>query len=226
MSQQINLYNPIFLKTKKALSALALLQSFVLITIGAFGVALYASLQANNLQSGADTVSAQLRAVEAQVSVLRAQNSGQLKNTSLETALAKTEAEIKAKQQIADVLKSRDFGNTQGYSSYMSAFARQIPNGVWLTGFTILGGGSEIALQGRTLKPELVALYVSQLKRESIMQGKSFSALKIELPVEIKATGAEQSDAGKIKHLPAYLEFDLRSSFAQDKADRVGAKLR
>jgi Tfp pilus assembly protein PilN len=226
MSQQINLYNPIFLKTKKALSALALLQSFVLITIGAFGVALYASLQANSLQSGADTVSAQLRAVEAQVSVLRAQNSGQLKNTSLESALAKTEAEIKAKQQIADVLKSRDFGNTQGYSSYMAAFARQIPTGVWLTGFTILGGGSEIALQGRTLKPELVALYVSQLKRENIMQGKSFSALKMELPVETKATGAEQLNPGKTKHLPAYLEFDLRSSFVQDKADRVGAKLR
>ncbi|MFZ6750720.1 PilN domain-containing protein [Undibacterium sp. Ren11W] len=226
MSQQINLYNPIFLKTKKTLSALAILQSFVLVTLGALGVAWYVSFQAADLQRGADTVSAQLRAVEAQVSVLRAQNSGQLKNTALENAVAKTEAEIKAKQQIADVLQRRDFGNTQGYSSYMTAFARQIPSGLWLTGFTILGGGSEIALQGRTLKPELVALYVSQLKRENIMQGKSFSALKMELPVETKLSGSGQLNSGKTTHLPPYLEFDLRSSFAQDKADLAGAKLK
>ncbi|AZP11500.1 PilN domain-containing protein [Undibacterium parvum] len=226
MSQQINLYNPIFLKTKKALSALALLQSFGLITLGSLGVALYVSLQASDLQRSADTVSAQLRAVETQVSVLRVQNSGQEKNPSLEAALAKTEAEIKAKQQITDVLQHRDFGNTQGYSSYMTAFARQIPSGLWLTGFTILGGGSEIALQGRTLKPELVALYVSQLKRESVMQGKGFSALKMELPIEIKASAADQLNPGKAKHLPAYLEFDLRSSFAQDKADLAGVKLK
>ncbi|WP_295759861.1 PilN domain-containing protein [Undibacterium sp.] len=226
MSQQINLYNPIFLKTKKALSALALLQSFGLITLGSLGVALYVSLQASDLQRSADTVSAQLRAVETQVSVLRVQNFGQEKNISLEAALAKTEAEIKAKQQIADVLQRRDFGNTQGYSSYMTAFARQIPSGLWLTGFTILGGGSEIALQGRTLKPELVALYVSQLKRESVMQGKGFSALKMELPIEIKASAADQLNPGKAKHLPAYLEFDLRSSFAQDKADLAGVKLK
>lgn len=226
MSQQINLYNPIFLKTKKTFSALAILQSFALITLGSLGVALYVSLQAAGLQRSADTLSSQLHAVEAQVSVLRAENAGQVKNTALESALAKTEAEIRAKQQIADVLKSRDFGNTQGYSSYMAAFARQIPSGLWLTGFTILGGGSELALQGRTLKPELVAMYVGQLKRETIMQGKSFSALKMELPVEVKPTAAEQHNLGNLKALPPYLEFDLRSSFGQEKADPAGGKIK
>jgi hypothetical protein len=58
------------------------------------------------------------------------------------------------------------------------------------------------------------------------MQGKGFSALKMELPVEIKATGTEQLNPGKTKHLPAYLEFDLRSSFAPDKADLAGVKLK
>ena len=92
----------------------------------------------------------------------------------------------------------------------MLAFARQAPNGLWLTGFNITEGGNEVALQGRSVKPELVPLYVSQLKRENIMQGKSFSALQMQLPQIINVAVAGKVETIKPVEYASYIEFDLR----------------
>ena len=106
----------------------------------------------------------------------------------------------------------------------MLAFARQVPNGLWLTGFNITEGGNGVALQGRSLKPELVPLYVSQLKRENIMQGKSFSALQMQLPQISSVAVAGQIDTKKPVEYAAYIEFDLRSSDSAEKNSPSGVK--
>jgi Tfp pilus assembly protein PilN len=229
MSQQINLFNPIFLKTKKIFSAIALLQAFGLVLVGAALLAAYAAYQSAGLNKSAALVSAQLRGVEVQVAKLRAETGTQVKNNALEVALAKLEAEIKSRQQIADILKRNDFGNTQGFSPYMQAFARQIPSGLWLTGFTLAAGGAEINLQGRTLKPEFVPVYVTQLTHENIMQGKSFGSLQMRLPATVMAAPSANSEVKKLAgapQSPPYIEFDLRSSYDADKNSSVKERLK
>jgi Tfp pilus assembly protein PilN len=224
MSGQINLFNPIFLKTKKVFSAIALIQAFGLVLFGAILVLMYATYQSKELNKNADIVTAQLRTAEAQVAKLRAMAVPPGANVALENSLAKLEADIKNRNKIATILQKSDFGNTKGYSAYMVAFARQIPSGVWLTGFNITGGGNEIALQGRSLKPELVPSYVSQLKLEAIMQGKSFSALQMQVPPI--ATASVQGKTGNAKQVEysAYLEFDLRSSDIAENDSSPGVK--
>lgn len=229
MSQQINLFNPIFLKTKKVFSAIALFQAFALVLAGAALLAGYATYQAAGLVNNADLVSAQLRGAEAQVAKLRAETAVQLKDKTLEVALAKLDAEIQSRQKIADILKRNDFGNTQGFSPYMQAFARQIPSGLWLTGFTLDAGGAEINLQGRTLKPEFVPVYVSQLTREKIMQGKSFAALQMRLPdaaISPSQANAEVKKLAGQPQSPPYIEFDLRSSYDTDKSSAAKERLK
>lgn len=224
MSGQINLFNPIFLKTKKVFSAIALLQAFGLILVGVIMMVMYAAYQSKELNKSADVVTAQLRGAEAQVAKLRAMAAPPGANVALENALAKLEADIKNRQKIATILQKSDFGNTKGFSAYMVAFARQIPNGVWLTGFDITGGGNEVALQGRSLKPELVPAYVSQLKLETIMQGKSFSALQMQLPQIVSVAVAGKVDTSKPVEYAAYVEFDLHSSDSAEKNSPSGVK--
>ena len=237
MSQQINLFNPIFLKQKKIFSAITLLQMSGLVLLGAVLVAIYTTFQSAELNRNAGIVAAQLRTAQAQVARLRADASAPAKSKALEDALVKVEAEIKSRQQISSILQKNDFGNTTGFSSYLVAFARQIPNGLWLTGFNISRAGNEIGLQGRTLKPELLPLYVTQLKRETVMQGKSFAELQMQIPRAASAAVASnvghlndiigaatqgKSEAGKQLDAVPYIEFNLRSSITAEKANMTG----
>ena len=66
MSGQINLFNPIFLKTKKVFSAVALIQAFGLVLFGAILVLIYAAYQSKELSKNADIVTAQLHAAEGE----------------------------------------------------------------------------------------------------------------------------------------------------------------
>ena len=237
MSQQINLFNPIFLKQKKIFSAITLLQMSGLVLLGAVLVAIYTTFQSAELNRNAGIVAAQLRTAQAQVARLRADASAPAKSKALEDALVKVEAEIKSRQQISSILQKNDFGNTTGFSAYLVAFARQIPNGLWLTGFNISRAGNEIGLQGRTLKPELLPLYVTQLKREPVMQGKSFAELQMQIPRAASAAVASnvghlndiigaatqgKSEAGKQLDAVPYIEFNLRSSITAEKANMTG----
>ena len=88
MSGQINLFNPIFLKTKKVFSAVALIQAFGLVLLGAIMMLLYAQYQSRELNKNADIVTAQLRVAEAQVAKLRAMAAPAGANVALENSLA------------------------------------------------------------------------------------------------------------------------------------------
>ncbi|MDB5762632.1 MAG: putative Mannose-sensitive agglutinin biosis protein MshI, partial [Herminiimonas sp.] len=127
------------------------------------------------------------------------------KSRELEEQVKKAEAEMLALKQVFDILQKGDIGNTKGYSGYLRAFSRQIFDGVWLTGLDIIGAGNEIALQGRALQPELVPAYMTRLKNEPVMQGKSFGTLEMQTPKASKgdpATDKSGTHAG-------YIEFSL-----------------
>ncbi|QRX82832.1 PilN domain-containing protein [Glaciimonas sp. PAMC28666] len=209
MSQQINLFNPIFLKQKKYFSAIAMAKALGLILLGAGCIFAYSGYRFSSVQQDETNTSAQLIAVEAELSKVDAAFAPHAKNQALADNVVKTELEVKSLQDVFDTLKKGDIGNTEGYSSYMIAFSRQIVDGLWLTGFTIIGAGNEMDLRGRALRPELVPSYISRLKNETIMQGKTFSTLEMHLPQAAAASSEHQTDAPV---LAPYVEFELRSS--------------
>jgi hypothetical protein len=226
VSQQINLFNPVLLRQKKYFSATTMMQALALILLGSLLVALYASFRLSGLQSAADQSSARLVAAQAQQARAMAEFGVRQSNPLLADELKKTSSEVQALQQVFDILQTGEIGNTDGYSGYLTAFARQITDGLWLTGFAIHGAGNEIALQGRTLRPELVPAYISRLTREPVMHGKSFSTLVMQQPPAASAGAAASAAAGA---LPAngYLEFRLQSAgIAPDAPDTAGSKLK
>lgn len=211
MSQQINLFNPIFLKQKKYFSSVTMMQALALILVGVLALAGYAGYRLSILNNEANATAVQLLQAEAQLAQVKANFPQRQKSPALDSELQRVNAEVIGLQHAFDTLKKGELGNTTGYSEYLRAFSRQIMPGIWLTGFAIHGAGNDVALQGRALQPELVPGYLGRLKREASMQGKSFSSLEMHRPlVEQEDAGDKQSARQRVPS--SYVEFRLMSS--------------
>jgi hypothetical protein len=188
-AQQINLFNPLLSKKKLAFSALEMSQMLGLVVLGVIAITWYLSFQVSLLEKQLATSKEQLKVAQAQLGKVAAEYVPRAKNKQLETDIAATEAQVKALEKVADLLKRGDFGNAHGYSSYLKAFARESIDGLWLTNVAIGAAGNDISLTGRTLQPALVPQYVQRLASETALQGKSFSALDMQrLSTEAAAT--------------------------------------
>lgn len=204
MSQQINLFNPVFLKQRKYFSFVAMMQAILLLALGCAILTGYAKYRVVNLRKEAAASQAQLSVFDAQLTKAKLDFAPRGKSPALEAEIQKTETELKSLDKVFSVLQSGDFGNTKGYSSYLAAFSRQIVEGVWLTGVNLAGAGNDISIQGRAVRPELVPVYMSRLKREPVMQGKSFGALDIQSPAASVGVARPTGPA-----VP-YVDFNLR----------------
>lgn len=212
MSQQINLYNPIFLKKKKYFSAYTMLQGLALILAGALAFYAYAAYQVNGLKAQSAETDRQLAEAQSRLAKLQqlfkpAQLSQQLQNE-----IARLETQLQSREQVVGILQDGSIGNRLGYSAYLHALARQDMEGVWLTGFTISGASNQMSIDGRSLKAEDVPVYIQRLSREALMRGRTFAALEISSP---KITPS--SAAATPTKLPSFVEFSLRSGEEKEK---------
>jgi hypothetical protein len=221
VSQQINLFNPIFRKQKKYLSVVTILQSLGLILLGGLLLSGYATYRSSRLAAEAIVVSNQLTMAQAQLTRVDTGYAPRQKSATLDEDIKKADAQLKSLRAVSDILQSGELGNTKGYAIYLRAFARQIVDGLWLTGFNIYGAGTEIGLSGRSLRPELVPVYIGRLKSESVMQGKSFSALQMQVPQIVQA---DKNDSAKAPTVAAgFIEFNLQSTgLAKQQAGEAG----
>lgn len=201
MSQQINLFNPVFLKQKKYFSVVTMLQALGLILLGSALFYGYAIFQVSQLSKQADDMSSRYAAEELKLVKLTNEYSQQNAGQQLENELKHVEAQASAQATLLNLLKSGALGNTSGYSEYMRAFARQSINGLWLTAFDIVGDGAQMSLSGAVVNPQLVPAYIQRLGREKVMQGKTFSTLQIQQP---------KNDGDRL--IPRYVEFNMRSA--------------
>lgn len=211
MSQQVNLFNPIFLKQKKYFSAVTMLQGLGLILVGTIAVSVYAKHQLSELSSQLTLATQQLNGAKAQLAKVSTEYAPRQKSKSLEDEVLRAEAELKSQTRALEVVQKGGLGDTQGYSEYLRAFSRQIVGGLWLTGFSIDGGGKAIELKGRALQPDLVPAYINRLKNEKIMRGKAFSNLAMEQP-RPGTTPEAAPAAATPKSSPSYVEFTLTSA--------------
>lgn len=211
MSQQINLFNPIFLKQKKYFSATTMAQSLGLILLGVVLVIGYANYRLLNLNKEAASAAAQLSASQSQLARLNTDFGPRQKNKSLADEILKSEAEVRGLQQVFETLRKGEFGNTKGYSDYLRAFSRQIVGGLWLTGLSIYGAGNEIAIQGRATRPELIPAYISRFRGEAVLQGKTFSTLEMQVPQVDQINRGEPAGIRPVA-LANFIDFTLQSS--------------
>jgi hypothetical protein len=217
VSQQINLFNPIFLKQKKIFTALPMAEALGVIVAGALLLNWYAAQRVADLQREADEGKALLAVREQRLVKANAQFAPRAKDAKLDAELAEAQAELKALHDVSSVLQGGALGNTAGYAEYFRALSRQNVSGLWLTGVSISGAGNDIGVQGRAMQATLIPHYIARLTGERIMHGKSFASLDIgrrDAPAP-GAASAGVTTPGAPAASP-FVEFSLQSSAAQE----------
>lgn len=214
MSQQINLYSPIFLGKKKYFSATTLLQGLALIAISMTTFYAYALYQVSALGTQAADLGKRLEVERARLAKVTAEFAPQQQSNALEQEVRLAEAQLAANQKIAAAFKGGAVGATQGFSEFMRALARQSVNGLWLTGFDVSGSESNMTISGRTLFPALVPVYLQRLNGESTIKGRQLVSLQMRqsggesllfdlstlpalAPEAVAAQAEEQANAGQ-----------------------------
>lgn len=221
MSQQINLFNPNLVKKKSLLTSTTLLglaafSIVVLVVMSVWVSSVTAKLKVNETER-----QQQLTLVQNQLQAAQANVKPQKEDPKLIEELEQLRLSLADRDRVETILSTNKLGNTLGYSEYLSAFARQIPNGVWITGFQLRGAGDEISLKGRATLPDQVPIFVNQLKREKIMQGKTFSALNMQRPM-VENVGTSNPNVSKPAELAPYVEFELHSAEQKEIRDSAG----
>ena len=213
MAQQINLFNPVFLKQKKYFSGVTMLQALALLLGGILAFYGYTLRETQVLARVAEDAGRQLKAQREQVARLTQEFSPQGRSKMLADELARATARLKQREELLSVLRTGGLGNTDGFARYLGAFARQSMSGVWLTGFSIGGDESVLLVNGRVLHPDLVPAYIRALNREDVMRGRRVSELRLTAREERDAPGTAAPGAGATV-APAgpprrYVEFNL-----------------
>jgi hypothetical protein len=133
------------------------------------------------------------------------------------------QADLDALRRVESVLTQGSLGNTDGYSEYFRALARQSVSGLWLRGVSIIGAGIDIAVHGRAMQASAIPCYIQRLTAEPVMSGKTFADLQIERPAAppsaaLAETPPVADPAASIKAESApFVEFRLQSQRTEKK---------
>jgi MSHA biogenesis protein MshI len=177
MSAQINLYHPRFLKQRDPLTlgnvALAAAVLYALL-VAAGG---WAWQDAAARKDAALAAESQLKAVKEQVEAATQAAAVRKPSPQLSAEADSAEGLLRRRDEIARLLESGAIGSTGGFSDYLRGFARQAPEGLWLTGFTIGAGGNDMEIRGSMLNPAALPDYIRRLGTEKVFQGRNFAAL-------------------------------------------------
>lgn len=179
MSAQINLYHPRFLKVHDWLNLGNLVLAVVLVAGAMMAWTLIARGEATQRQAEATAASAALDAAKAAVeaATLQATRSA---NPQLLAEVTDAQSALVHREEIARLLESGAVGNSDGFSEFLRGFARQAPAGLWLTGFSLGAGGSDMEIRGSTYDEKIVPDYIRRLGAEKTFQGRQFSALSLQ----------------------------------------------
>lgn len=179
MSQQINLYQPIFRKQKIIFSA----RTIVLVAAGLLVVLLLWSFLVSQRLGVLEEeyqrqVAAEQRALE-QLTRLQGSAPAQADTEALEAdinRLRQRRDELRASllslQQRRPVSQAR-------MPELLDALTRQVPDGLWLTHLRLTEPERQLMLQGRALSSRLVPAYINGLSSEPLVSGTGFRRVQV-----------------------------------------------
>jgi Fimbrial assembly protein (PilN) len=203
VSQQINLYNPIFRKQRKVLSAVAMLQALGILSAAVAVMYFYMGSQSQLLELRAADSSRQLKGELERLGLLSGGQSPEDKAKALAERRKELEASLAQQGLALQGLGAATVGNAGGYSQSLRALARLSMEGVWLTHIEFAENGGELSLTGRAVSADLIPVYLGRLRSDPALRQQPFATLEITRQAGVAAPGAPR---------PApYVEFVLSS---------------
>jgi hypothetical protein len=212
VSQQINLFNPIFLKQKKTFSAVNMLDAMALLVVGGALFYGYASIESLNFDRQSVETARQYEQAKALLAQTSVRYAPKKIDTSLEAEVNNLQAQLSARKATLDSLGMDTLASGASYAEYLRALARQSLPGLWLTHFSVGKGDAEMEIAGRALQPELVPAYIERLNQERAMRGRAFDSLSMTQTEGVLPASASRPAGAPAKY--SYTEFQLVSSHA------------
>ncbi|MEW5888820.1 MAG: PilN domain-containing protein [Pseudomonadota bacterium] len=205
MTRHINLVNPALRRRREALNARTLVLAAGAALVLASAAAAWSARHAAELEADSSSMAAQVKQEQEKLVALTKEVSEHKPDPKLALELAKADAALKVRQELVTMLEGGRLGRTEGFAEYLRAFARQTTEGLWLTGFTLDSGGSEMEITGKALDAKMLPAYIRRLNGEGVFSGKSFAAL------DVRAVREQQAGATAGPALLPHVEFKLSS---------------
>lgn len=207
---EINLFDPVLRRPRNVFPARLVLAGWV-----GTGAVLLAALAWQNVQARAsalrlESVRARQTQLEREVKEAAATLSGRSPSAEITAERAERERVLRDKTLALEQLRNGEFGSTSGHSALLTAFARNVLPGLWLTGVTVTGSGGDLVLEGRTLDPERVSDYLRRLGQDGTLRGQAFNRMEFRTPHDDPSS---DKDGGADAHArrPPYVEFVVAS---------------
>ena len=229
MTQQINLFTPLFMKQRKYFSAATMLQAFALLLAAMAVFYVYEYVQQDALERQLAESEGAFKLQAQQLGAAAATIPPAQTEASLDQQIKDTQAGIESRQNLLAHLPATDGAQATGYSEYLRAFSRQAVEGLWLTAVHIGDAPDDLSVTGRAIQADLVPELVRRLNREDVLRGRPLESLGMRRVVPEAPKSAGEAGAGgtsaaaPVRVMPPYLEFTLASKF-RDFDTNIAAK--
>lgn len=184
MIQQINLYQSEFLPQRNMFAASFMLQVSAIILVAMTIMYGYASQRVSATERELEIVARQETAAIERLQNLKPLITAVTGERSWSEQLDDALQSMQERQAVLSLVQGATHSETQGFSHHLRALARQDIEGLWLTRIVLSALGDKTRLEGRTLRAELVPLYVQDLTSNPPFAAQRFSRFRIERPLE------------------------------------------
>jgi Tfp pilus assembly protein PilN len=191
VSQQINLFNPVFLKQKKMFSALAMLQLLSIVALALVAISVISNYRLSKLQAEAKLLANTLKSTQAQLASVVERTKPHPVDKALEEDVRKAEVKLRANRQLLAFANAGQLTGSHGYADYFRALSRRTMAGVWLSQIMFDDDGKNIEIKGRAVQASMVPEYVALLSREDVFKGRSLGSIRILAPGAPGSGGGE-----------------------------------
>lgn len=179
-AQQVNLYTQELRPRRETLQAAKVVPVLVLAVVMVALSSAFSYYQGSELQARQAGLQQQNERLESSVAQLSAEVSARRPDPALEAALERTASELVRRQRLLERVDNLVAGDSPGFSGQMSALARQVPEGLWLTGVTLEADPGRVTLSGGTRDASAVPALLENLGAEPSFAGRTFGSFELE----------------------------------------------
>jgi len=179
MKQQINLFQTDLIIGRQQPAILNYLYGLILLVVilSIFSVTLLFNI--NSTQAEISSTRQRLQQAQIKVKLLQVQYPKKQINTLLANKIQQSQDMQTSLERIIRLLTDKTSDQTQGFSRYLSAFARQTLPNLWLSNIVIDAQTKSLRFSGSTYTPQNLPVLLQKLQSEAIFQGKIFVKLQM-----------------------------------------------
>lgn len=201
MRQQINLYQPIFSRERKQLSAMTLVCGVGVVVVTLLGMSLYAHRHVEQLAGEVDAMRERAAHQEQMIAKMGELHAARGNPAEIDARVKQLTETVAARKRALEVLQAGAAGQTIGFAARLEALARRHVEGLWIDSLVLSGTNGSMTLQGATLAVDTVPIYLQGLAHESALAGARFDDFVIERPRAAASDSKAEEETATGKHI-------------------------